>query len=192
MTDAADVREVLSADPVMADLLDEHGDLVVEAHDRPFERLVVSIVNQQLSTASAAAIRERLEDRIALTPDGVRDADDEVLRECGLSESKIRYLRNVAAHFPDGVDVDAYAGLPDEDVRADLTSITGVGTWTADMFCIFCLGREDVFPVGDLGVRNGMTALYGHETREEMVEHAAGWAPYRSYATRYVWRAYEG
>jgi len=192
MTAADDVRAVLSADPVMADLLDEHGHVPVEPHARPFERLVVSIVNQQLSTASAAAIRERLDERVSLTPDGIREADDDVLRECGLSGPKIRYLRNVADHFPGGIDRDTYADRTDEEVRADLTAITGVGEWTANMFLIFCLGREDVFPVGDLGIRNGMEALYGHDSRAEMVAHAESWAPYRSYGTRYVWKAYEG
>lgn len=186
-----DPYAVVRDDDALRALYEEHGDLPVEPADDPFERLCVSIVNQQLSTQSAAAIRERLAERVPLTPDCIRDADDDVLRDCGLSAQKVRYLRNIAAHFPDGVDADTYADASDDDVRADLTSITGVGDWTANMFLLFGLGREDVFPVGDLGIRRGMETLYGHETRAEMRDYAERWAPYRSYATRYVWKARE-
>ncbi|GGL53620.1 DNA-3-methyladenine glycosylase family protein [Halocalculus aciditolerans] len=187
--DARDARAVLTRDPAMADLVAEHGPLTLEPADDPFERLVVAVVNQQLSTQSAAAIRDRLFDAVDVTPDGIRNADDDTLRDCGLSAQKIRYVRNIADHFPDGIDTATYADATDDDVRADLTQITGVGDWTADMFLIFCLGRPDVFPVGDLGIRNAMTAVYGIEDRAAMVEKAEEWSPYRSHAARYLWRA---
>jgi DNA-3-methyladenine glycosylase II len=78
--------------------------------------------------------------------------------------------------------------MDDEAVVDELTTITGVGRWTAEMQLIFSLGREDVFPAGDLGIRNAMETLYGDLDRAEMVERAAAWAPYRSYASRYLWR----
>jgi DNA-3-methyladenine glycosylase II len=81
--------------------------------------------------------------------------------------------------------------MDDEAVVAELTTITGVGTWTAEMQLMFSLGRPDVFPVGDLGIRKGMRTLYGDLSREEMVEKSEEWRPYRSYASLYLWRAKE-
>jgi DNA-3-methyladenine glycosylase II len=78
--------------------------------------------------------------------------------------------------------------MDDAAVVDELTAITGVGEWTAEMQLMFSLGREDVFPVGDLGIRKGMRELYGDITRAEMVERSEAWAPYRSYASRYLWR----
>ena len=182
--------EPLRRDPVLADLIDEHGVLEVEPADDPFERLVVSIINQQLSGASAAAIRERVFERVEVTPRAMLSADDEALRDAGLSAQKIDYIRNVARAFEeDGLSRASFEGVDDETVIDELTEIRGIGVWTAKMFLIFCLGREDVFPVEDLGIRKGMSALYGLDHRDAMVEKAEDWRPFRSYASRYVWRA---
>ena len=99
----------------------------------------------------------------------------------------------MAAAFEEhGYSVDYFTDLNDDAVRAELTSITGVGEWTANMQLLFSLGREDVFPVGDLGVRKGFTSVVGDGySRSEMVGYAQRWAPYRSYATLYLWRAEE-
>jgi DNA-3-methyladenine glycosylase II len=184
--------EPLRADPVMAALMDEHGPLSIEPAGDMFERLVHSIINQQLSSASAAAIRGRLHDLVEVTPDGLLAASDEALRETGLSRQKIEYIRNVAKTFEaNGYSVEYFDGMSDEAVIDELTAIKGIGVWTSKMFLMFCLGREDVFPVEDLGIRRGMELLYDLEERDAMVEKASEWAPYRSYASRYVWRAYE-
>jgi len=190
----ADPHDALRDDPDLAPLVAEHGELELDPADDPFERLVVSIVRQQVSMDAAAAIRERLFDAVEVTPAGVASADPETLRDAGLSAQKTDYVRNVAEAFDErGYDRDHFAGLADDEVRDELTAITGVGDWTAEMFLMFALGREDVFPVGDLGIRRGMEELFGAETtRAEMREIAGRWAPYRSYASLYVWRAYEG
>jgi DNA-3-methyladenine glycosylase II len=185
----------LRDDRALGPLVDEHGELAVDPHDDPFERLVVAIVRQQVSMDAAAAIRERLFDAVEVTPEGIADADPAVLRDAGLSSQKTDYVRNVAEAFREhGYSRDYFADRSDDDVRAELTAITGVGSWTADMFLLFALGREDVFPVGDLGIRKGMQELFGDDTtRAEMRDLAADrWQPYRSYASLYVWRAYEG
>ncbi|WP_435335639.1 DNA-3-methyladenine glycosylase family protein [Haloarchaeobius sp. TZWWS8] len=186
---ANDPYERLRDDPHLGPLVAEHGELSVEPHPDPFERLVVSIVNQQLSTESAAAIRERLFDRFEVTPVGLLGADEDELREVGLSGQKIRYVRNVAERFEDGLSVERLHELDDDAVVDELTQITGIGDWTAKMFLMFCLGREDVFPVEDLGIRRGTEQLFGDCSRAEMVDIAERWRPYRSYASRYLWRA---
>ncbi|MFB6074842.1 MAG: DNA-3-methyladenine glycosylase [Haloarculaceae archaeon] len=187
----SDPHETLRADPDLGPLVETHGELTVEPADDFFERFVVSIVRQQVSMAAGAAIRERLFDAVEVTPAGVLAADEATLREAGLSEQKTRYVRNVARAFEErGWSRDAFAGMDDDAVRAELTDVTGVGAWTADMQLIFALGREDVFPVGDLGVRKGMQQVVDADMdREAMVDHAERWAPYRSYAALYLWRA---
>jgi len=186
-------RRTLRADPVMADLIDEHGALTIQPAENEFRRLVVSIVNQQLSTASAAAIRDRLFDHLGeVTPETVLAADREALRDAGLSGTKVDYLRNAATAFRDrDLTREGLADHDDAAVVDELTSITGIGRWTAEMYLLFVLGREDVLPLGDLAVRRGLEALYGVADRSEMREVAETWRPYRSYGTRYVWAHYE-
>ncbi|WP_129115043.1 DNA-3-methyladenine glycosylase family protein [Halegenticoccus tardaugens] len=186
--------QALREDPEIAALVERHGPLELEPAADPFERLVVSIVNQQISTASAAAIRERLFDRFEIAPETLLRADEDDLAAVGLSAQKVEYVQNVARAFVEGdLTRETFVEMTDEEVVAELTEIRGVGTWTAKMFLMFALGREDVFPVEDLGVRNGMRHLFGDElTREEMVDRAEAWRPHRSVACLYLWRAYDG
>jgi DNA-3-methyladenine glycosylase II len=189
-----DPHDLLREDPRLGPVVEEHGEIALEPHPDPFERLVISIVNQQLSTASAGAIRDRLFDRYEVRPEAMLAAADEDLRDLGLSGQKIEYVRNVADRFQaDGLAPETFATMTDEEVIEELASIKGIGVWTAKMFLIFVLAREDVFPVEDLGIRRGMEMLYSDGiTRGEMVERAEAWRPYRSYASLYLWRHYEG
>ena len=194
-----DVAATLREDPTMAALVDRHGRLSVEPADDEFARLCTSIVNQQLSTASAAAIHERFLDTLGgdPTPDRVLAADTDALRDAGLSGTKVEYLREAATAFRDGdrdLTREGLADASDEAAVAALTDIRGVGEWTAQMYCIFALGREDVLPLGDLAVRKGIEQVYNDGeplTRAEMRDIGAAWRPYRSYGTRYIWAAYE-
>ncbi|WP_424018452.1 DNA-3-methyladenine glycosylase family protein [Halorientalis pallida] len=186
-------HDELATDAYLGPLIESHGRLTIEPADDFFRRFVTSILRQQVSMASAAATRERLFDAVDVTPAGIRQADDEVLRDAGLSRQKTRYVNNVAWAFEQrGWSREFFAGMDDDEVRAELTDVTGVGTWTANMQLLFSLGREDVFPVGDLGVRKGMETLFDADlTRAEMVEEADRWRPYRSYASLYLWRIEE-
>jgi DNA-3-methyladenine glycosylase II len=187
-------HEQLRADEYLGPLVAAHGPLDLEPATDFFERFVTSILRQQVSMASAAATRERLFDAVTVTPEGILAADDEVLRDAGLSTQKTRYVNNVAEAFLDREwSRAAFEEMDDDEVRAVLTDVTGVGEWTADMQLLFALGREDVFPVGDLGIRKGMETVFDAElTRAEMVDRAERWAPYRSYASLYLWRAEDG
>ena len=185
---AATLRE----DDVLGPVVERHGPLALDPSDDLYRRLVVSILRQQVSMASAAATRERLFDAVEVTPEGVLAADEATLRDAGLSRQKTRYVRAVAEMFrEEGYDKAHFADMADEEVVATLTSITGVGPWTARMQLLFTFGRPDVFPVGDLGVRKGMRTLLGDMDREEMVTEAERWRPYRSYASLYLWRVEE-
>jgi DNA-3-methyladenine glycosylase II len=191
------VRQTLQMDPTMASLIDAWGPIELEPADNEYERLAVSIINQQLSTASANAVRERVFDLLdsEVTPGTVLATDDAHLREAGLSSAKIEYLQHAAEAFQErDLTRDGLSGLNDEIVINKLTDIRGVGTWTANMYLIFVLGREDVLPLGDLAIRKGIQQVYGNGrelSRDEMREIAEPWRPYRSYGTRYLWREYE-
>jgi DNA-3-methyladenine glycosylase II len=191
----SDPHEFLRGDSVLGPVVEHHGELHLDPATDMFERLVTSILRQQVSMASAAATRERLFDAVDVTPAGVLAADEDVLRDAGLSRQKTRYVRNVAEAFREhDYDRAFFGDMTDEAVVEELTATTGVGEWTARMQLLFSLGREDVFPVGDLGVRKGMTNLYPDLDREDravMVERAERWAPYRSYASLHLWRVEE-
>ncbi|AAV46050.1 DNA-3-methyladenine glycosylase [Haloarcula marismortui ATCC 43049] len=186
-------HEVLRADPDIGPLVETHGELTLDPASDLFERLVVSILRQQVSMASAAATRERLFDAVTVTPAGIKDADNDLLRDAGLSRQKTRYVNEVADAFLEhGYSLEAFEDAADEEIHEELTAITGVGDWTANMQLLFAFGRKDVFPVGDLGIRKGFEAVVGDGySRAEMREYAERWSPYRSYASLYLWRASE-
>jgi len=183
----------LRADEALGPVVERYGPLGLDPSDDLYRRLVVSILRQQVSMASAAATRKRLFDAVDATPDGVLAADEETLRDAGLSRQKTRYVRAAAETFlEEDYDKASFVDMTDGQVIETLTGITGVGPWTARMQLLFTFGRPDVFPVGDLGVRNGMQALFGADlSREEMVAKADRWQPYRSYASLYLWRVEE-
>ncbi|ELY87581.1 HhH-GPD family protein [Natrialba hulunbeirensis JCM 10989] len=191
-----EAEPVLRADPVMDQLVDAH-DPYVEPDWTEYERLCISIINQQLSTASAAAVRERvfdvLEDEVS--PETVLAADDQALRDAGLSRSKVDYIRNAARAFQEQDFTRAgLADVDNDEVVDRLTEIKGIGEWTARMYLLFVLERPDILPLGDLAVRRGIEQLYGNGeelTRAEMRDIAEDWRPYRSVATRYIWAEYE-
>jgi DNA-3-methyladenine glycosylase II len=163
---------------------------VLSPADRAYLRGETELGSAQSERNARARIRDRVFDRFEVTPSGMLAADEAALREAGLSAQKVEYVREIARAFEDGrIDPDHFAGMDEAAVAEELTEVRGVGDWTAKMFLIFVLGREDVFPVEDLGIRRGMEALYGDLTRAEMVDRAEPWRPYRSYASLYLWRA---
>ena len=193
---------VLRRDPVMAGLLDRFGQLdevLRRRGRRPTEAygaLLRAIVGQQLSTKAARTIYGRLEAMFngrAPTPAELLAADEEEVRGAGLSRPKVAYLRDLAEHVEDGrLELDRLAELPDDEVIAQLTAVKGLGEWTAHMFLIFHLGRPDVLPVGDLGIRNAAALAYGLDSPpkpDALRGLAEPWRPHRSLASLYLWRS---
>jgi DNA-3-methyladenine glycosylase II len=162
----------------------------------PFVALVRAIVAQQISTKAANSVRTRLEEALApagLVPSAVLAASDETLRGAGLSAAKARSLRDLAEHAHDGrLLLDTLHELPDEEVIARLIPVRGIGPWTAQMFLIFSLGRLDVLPVADLGLRVGVQRQYNlaePPDKNTLEQLAVPWQPFRSIATWYFWRS---
>lgn len=184
----------LREDPVMAELIEEYGPVSIEPATQPFQRLLVSIVNQSISTAAAETIRERVFSVLEtpVRPEDVLAADPEVLAEAGLGTRKTEAARNAAVAFREGrITPAALADASDSSVIDRVSDVDGLGPWTGRMYLIFGLGRENVLPLGDLGIRRGLRQLYGVDDRTAMRDVADRWRPYRSYGTVYVWRAYE-
>ncbi len=193
-----DATAVLSAsDPVLAALIERHGPPPrrrrVPASDR-FGQLAQSIVYQQLAGKAAASIHGRLVEALggAVTPEAVLAATPEQLAGCGLSRAKAASLRDLADKVATGaISLERIGRLSDEEVVAHLTLVRGIGPWTAQMFLISTLGRLDVWPVGDLGVRVGFGRAWGlDEVPSPGTLEALGepFRPYRSLVAWYCWR----
>lgn len=164
----------------------------------PFAYLVRAIVYQQLAGAAASAIHGRVVEVLqgAVTPPSVLGADPTALRGAGLSASKAKAILDLAAKADSGaveLDETTLEQLDDEAIVADLTTVWGVGRWTAQMFLIFRLGRADVWPADDLGVRNGWARIHGCDrpAATELAHAADHLEPWRSAAAWYCWRALE-
>jgi len=176
---------------VMARLIDAYPtpNIGPVPEDRFFDSLVASIIGQQLSVKAAATIEGRVRDLVGdLTPEAVSQTPADALRVAGLSRSKVAYVGHLADAFQDGtITPSLLSEAPDADVISTLTTVRGVGVWTAEMFLIFGLGRPDVWSQGDLGLRKGVKALFDHDEATTSTDIAHRWAPYRSIAAWYVW-----
>jgi len=193
----AAVRHLRRADPVMRSIVKAVGPLGLKPGSRGdnFTTIARAIVGQQLSAKAAETIWQRL---LALHPNGKRlrpedvvAAADPAMRGAGLSAAKTLYLKDLAARVASGeVRLDRLSRLDDERIIAELLSVKGVGRWTVEMFLIFKLGRPDVWPVDDLGIRNAVKRFYGLEpTKDNMQQVAEPWRPWRSVASWYLWRS---
>jgi DNA-3-methyladenine glycosylase II len=199
--DAADAH--LSKDPVMAGLITDFGGplpLETGSAGRPadvYGALLRSITGQQLSVKAARAIYGRLTDRFggrAPTPAELLADDPDAMRTAaGLSRAKVNSLRSLAEHVLDGeLELTRLDELPDEEVIRELVAVKGIGEWTAHMFLMFTLNREDILATGDQGVKNAVARAYGLDAvpkPDAMIEIAEPWRPYRTRACRYLWRS---
>jgi DNA-3-methyladenine glycosylase II len=167
-------------------------------HREYYRELTESIISQQLSVKAARSIRQRFYDLFGgsfPSPDAILAETPEALRKTGLSNAKVAYIRDLAGHIQDGqlnfAGIDAFEN---EAVIAKLVAIKGIGEWTAHMFLIFSMGRLDVLPSGDLGIRSGIRKLYGLAALpapQEIVQIAETnhWHPYESVASWYIWHS---
>lgn len=189
-------RELAKHSPELRKVYELAGEPLLPRRARTaFAALARSIVFQQLAGAAASTIWQRV---VAATgqlvsPQALSRLSDEELRACGLSAAKLRALRDLAARAAT-LQLSAIHRVPDEEVIARLTSVRGIGRWTAEMFLIFHLHRLDVWPAGDLGVREGYRRMFGLAERpgeKELLPMGERFRPFRSVATWYMWRAVE-
>ena len=190
--------ELARRDPVLAGLVAAAGPCALGGRGHPshFEALARSIVFQQLATGAARAIWARVRALVPgrFTADAVVALPIDALRGAGLSNAKARSMNDLATRVVAGdVRLTKVARLSDDDVIADLSKVWGIGTWTAQMFLMFQLGRLDVWPVLDLGVRSGYARAWGTPTltAKDLEPLGDRFRPYRSVAAWYCWRALE-
>ncbi len=159
-----------------------------------FYTLARSIIGQQISVKAADSVWRKFEMVVGTAkPETVAVADTTLLRSAGLSASKVVYMQALAQHFIENAKtIKRWPKMSDEEIIEELTSIKGIGKWTAEMFLIFHLGRPDVFPVADLGLQKGIFRHYNDSEKmhiDEVKKLAERWKPYRSVATWYLWRS---
>jgi DNA-3-methyladenine glycosylase II len=189
------VRELAAADSDLAGIVNRHGPPPLWGREPGFETLVRIILEQQISLASAEAARIRLVDATgAIEPEAIAAAGEEVLRAAGQTRQKSRYLVGLARDVLDGrLDLDAVAAADDDDARALLMRVVGIGRWTADIYLLMALGRPDVWPTGDLALAGSMRRAKGVAalpTGAEQEVIAEAWRPWRAVAARLLWHAY--
>ena len=194
----AAVEQLTALDPALAAIVEAYGRPPVWRREPGFATLVLLILEQQVSLASAKAAFDRLTARLAgaVAPEPFLVLDDETLREVGFSRQKTRYVRALAtAVLERTLDLDGLESASDEAARAALVSLPGIGPWTADVYLLACLGRSDVWPSGDIALQAAAHRAKGLPARPSAAELALlgeQWRPHRSTAAQLLWHMYLG
>ena len=188
-------HHLTASDPIMAEVIDKIGPCTLNRQTNRYRNLVRAIVGQQISSAAAKSVFNKLETQVhskTLNPEAVAKLTEAELRAVGLSAQKTRYIRDLTEHVLDKrLNLRSLHFKTDEEVIELLTDVKGIGLWTAQMFLMFSLGRPDVLPWGDLGIQVAMKNLYGFESlpkKSECLEIAEPWRPYATIASWYLWR----
>ncbi len=193
---AEGLKEVCALDPDLAGVVRELGPPPLWRRRQGFETLICLILEQQVSLASARAAFNRLIEALGGRPEAepFLALDDDTLKAIGFSRQKMRYGRILAQELVNGsLNLGRLRRLPDEGVRAELTRLTGIGNWTADIYLLEALGRPDVIPVGDLALQEAAGRVKNLPSRPDAAtlnEIGEGWRPWRAVATRILWHYY--
>ena len=190
-------KHLSSVDPIMAQLIEKYGDCTLTPHTDYYRELVEAIIGQQLSVKAAQTILKRffdLFDGDMPSPKQIIATDVEALRDIGCSYAKAGYIKDLALAIEEKrLDLEHIATLPNEEVIKQLVAIKGIGEWSAHMFMIFSLGRTNILPYQDLGIRNAMARLYGLGSTKAadllQISLQRRWAPYQSVASWYLWKS---
>lgn len=192
------LKHLSDIDLRMSELISIYPQPSFSPHKNYYQELSSSIISQQLSVKAAATIEGRFKDLFNGTfplPEQILQKDIDQLRAVGLSRPKAGYIQDLAAKVIEGtVDFSKIDSLSNQEIVDELTKVKGIGEWTVHMFLMFCMGRLDVLPVGDLGIRNGIGKLYGFQsvpTPEEvqLIAKKNEWHPYESVASWYIWQS---
>ena len=195
MADIADgLTHLASTDRRLKRVIRTAGDVGLRRRPPGLPGLARIVVGQQLSVASASAIWSRFEAAFPeMTAEAIGRARPARFQKAGVSAPKIRTLKAIAAACRDGLDLEALADAPAEEAHARLCAVSGIGPWTADIYLLFCLGHPDVFPVGDLALRNAVADAFDLEppvAPDELAAIAETWSPWRSVAAFLFWAYY--
>jgi len=185
----------LKKDPKLAKIIYQVGKYEISLVKNPYKSLIDAIITQQLSGAAADSISKKFQKLYQRYPKpiNVLNTSNSKLRSAGLSKMKVTYIKDLSEKIQSKeLRISSLKDRSDEEVIAHLTQVKGIGRWTAEMFLIFSLGRLDVLPVGDLGLRKGIQRLYSMPElpeKDKIEEIAERWRPYRTVATWYIWKS---
>ena len=190
------IRDHLAKDPKISPLIKQFKVETRQSQNPLYLDLMYSIMSQQLSVASANAIRNKFEGQYntkKISPKSIKNSSIEMLRSCGLSNQKAQYLKNIADFFTQKENAHTnWEGISNEEITKRLTSIKGVGVWTSQMVLMFNLQRPDILPLDDYGIQMAFKEFFQLKEekkalKEKMMELSKPWSPYRSYACLYLW-----
>ena len=184
---------VAAKDKDLKAIIKEYGYPPLWIRPNSFETLVLTILEQQVSLASAYSAYKKLKERIRLTPQNLAMLTDDELRSCYLSRQKIIYTKELAnAILTKKIKLKKFEALPDNIVRTELKALKGIGDWTVDIYLLHALRRADIFPIGDLALVNSIKMIkkLSSITKDELLELSKKWKPYRSIATMLFWHYY--
>ncbi|PSG90098.1 DNA-3-methyladenine glycosylase family protein [Aurantibacter aestuarii] len=192
IVNSTDIHKLIALDPVFKSIYETHG--TPENYERAegFETLCRIILEQQVSLASAKAHYLKLKNHISIyTPEQLLKLSDVEFKNCFISKQKATYLRALSnAILTNQIDLSLLSSLSEAEIRLQLTAIKGIGSWTADVYLMFCLQHKNIFPIGDIAIRQSIKTLYQIEDREVMIQRAETWKPYQSLACYFLWHFY--
>lgn len=195
------IKYLSKNDARLRDVISQAGECTIKPHKKYFELLVASIVGQQLSMYAARAIFERFKNHFSpkkfpLTSDIISTSTED-LRKLGLSYAKIQCLKDLCEKIESkAIHLNKFQKMPDDEIVDELIKVKGIGVWTAQMFLMFSLGRLNVLPAGDLGIKKGIKNIYSlrklpEEEKIIKISKENNWSPFNSVASWYVWRSLE-
>jgi DNA-3-methyladenine glycosylase II len=173
-------------------IIENFGHPIIQKRNEGFASMCHIILEQQVSIASAKACYDKIQNLfIEITPQIILNCNDEELRSCGVSRQKTMYLKDLAAKvISKEIDFDSYANKSEEQIRAELITIKGVGNWSIEVYLMFCLQSQDIIPLGDIAIKNTIIELYTHNSIQEMQVLSHNWKPYRTMASYILWHYY--
>ena len=186
------IEQLIEKDQIFAFIRDKYGIPPNWARPQGFISLSKMILEQQVSLASANAHFVKLDSYLdKFTPSNILQLTDDEMRSCQISRQKAIYLRALSTAIINGdLDLDGLPELNETDIRKQLTAIKGIGHWTTDIYLMFCLQAQDIFPIGDIALVNTVMELTTAKTTEEIMLLAEKWRPYRSLAVYFFWHYY--
>lgn len=183
-----EIKYLIEKDKKIKKLIELIGDYKLELNKNYFQSLIGIIISQSFSKNAADKIYNRFLDLVGkITPENILNIDDDMLKSVGISKSKITYIKNLCIDVINRkIDLNNIEDLANEDIIKILTTVKGIGPWTAEIFLIFSIGRLDIFPTNDIGLKRALEWLYGIEI-SDIQRISFDWAPYRTIVALYLW-----
>ena len=190
MTEALDF--LTKNDETLSLIIQKYGNPIIQNREEGFQSLCHIILEQQVSIASAQACFAKLQHQFdEISPKNIANATDDAIRKCGISRQKCIYLKDLANNvLSKELDFESFRFKTENQIRNELIKVKGVGNWSIEVYLMFCLQQPDIFPLGDIAIRNTMKELYQTETVDEMIALSDTWKPFRTFATYTLWHYY--